>query len=156
MTFKKTVSSLSFVLAASVSSIALAQGLGVATNAQVGIGSAPAAAGGQTSIGANVGAQAGANPNSSLNQRSETAIGSDTKGAASVAGSSVNGATQATESSAKSAVGTGADTAAAAQADAHDTPIKIANAKKTGHAKTPTKAKVDLDASTKLKEQNPN
>lgn len=153
MTFKKTIGSLSFVLAASVSSMALAQGLGVSANTQVGVGSAPVAgnlqAGGQT----NLGAQTGANPDASLNNRSETAIGSDSKGAASAA---PGGVTQAQEPSGKSVVGTGPDTAAAAQADAHGTPVKAGKTKKLVRAKTSTKAKVDLNASTQLKAQNPN
>lgn len=150
MTFKKTIASLSFVLAASVSSIALAQGLGVATGVQVGVGSTPVAANLQAGTQTKVGVQAGAD--ASINDRSDSAIGSDTQGAA---GSSLRGVTQAMESSGKSAVGTGLDTAAAAQADAHGTPLKIAKARKAGHAKASTKAKVDLEASTKLKAQNP-
>lgn len=153
MTIKKTIGSLSFVLAASVSSIALAQGLGIATNAQVGVGSAPAAAnlqaGSQTNLGAGVDTQAGSsNPNASIDNRSQTAVGAQ--------GASAGGLTQALESSGKSAVGTGRDTAAAAQADAHDAAIKIDKTTKNGQAKTSARAKVDLDASATRKAQNPN
>lgn len=151
MTFKKTVGSLSFVLATTVSSIALAQGLGVGAN--VGIGSAPVSAnvqaGGQTSVGA----QTGTPPDSGMNKRSETALGSDTKG---TAGAASVGTTQAIEASGKSTVGMGLDTAAAAQANAQDAPLKIVKARKAVHVKTSAKAKGDLDTSTKLKAQDPN
>ena len=68
MTFKKTIGSLAFVLAASVSSIAVAQGLslGAATNAQVGVGIAPS----------------GFNPNASINNSSGTTIGTGLDAAA--------------------------------------------------------------------------
>ena len=87
--------------------------------------------------------------NEALNNLSESAIGNDTKGAA---GAALNGTTRAMESSGKSAVGTGLDTAAAAQANTRDTPLKIAKARNTGHAKTSSKA----SAGTQLKAQGAN
>jgi len=63
MTFKTTLRSLSFVLAASVSSIALAQGLavgaGVGADARVDAGSAKAGTDAQTAVGVNPGSAAG-------------------------------------------------------------------------------------------------
>lgn len=156
MTFKKTVGSLSFVLAASVSSIALAQGLGAGVAANVGIGSAPVSANVQSGAQTTLDAPAAGNPNAGLDSRSETTVGSGTQGAAGAASAALGGVTQALEASGKSAVGTGLDTAAAAQAQAHDAPLKAAKARKIVHAKKSAKAKVDLDASTQLKAQNPN
>lgn len=62
MTLKTTLRSLSFVLAASVSSFALAQGLGVGlgADAHVGTGSIQAGAGAQASGDARAGSQHGA------------------------------------------------------------------------------------------------
>lgn len=149
MTFKKTVGSLSFVLAATVSSIALAQGLGAGVNANVGIGSAPVSANVQAGAQTTLDAPAAGNPNASLDSRNET--GSGTQGAASAASAALGGTTRALEASGKTAVGTGLDTAAAAQAQAHDAPLKAAKSRKIEHAKKSTRAKADLDAGTQLK-----
>lgn len=155
MTFKKTISTLSFVLAASVSSIALAQGLGIAANGQVGVGSAPAAANLQAGAGgqANLGTQSGVNANAGTNNHSQIGIGSDAKGSV---GSSLGGMTQTLESTGKAAVGTGRDTAAAARADVDATSHQAAKIKNSAEAKTSAKAKADLGASTSVKTQKSN
>lgn len=151
MTFKKTVGSLSFVLAATVSSIALAQGLGAGVNANVGIGSAPVSANVQAGAQTTLDAPAAGNPNASLDSRSETTVGSGTQGAAGAASAALGGTTQALEASGKTAVGTGRDTAAAAQAQAHDAPLKAAKSRKIEHARKSTGAKTDLEAGAQLK-----
>jgi hypothetical protein len=146
MTFTKNIRTLSFVLAASVSSLALAQGLttNVGAGTQIGVGSVavPAVPAIPAVPAVPASGQAGVQAEASTN------IGSNTAADAASNNRLESSAGGATAESAKAGMNAGLHTDSAAAANVRDA---AALAAKSKHARIPANKKLELEAKAKAK-----